>query len=388
MAEGGAMTVIASGIVYGAPQMAFLLLAAPAMLLLYRRLARERQQALLQFVGPNQEGNLALARTNTSQVLRAALFALSWMAASLALMLPAWQSSLAIPSEGAGQNVATQKSVEVERLPHDVIFVLDTSASMSVADTTTGQTRLDSARGLISDTIARLTSENTGLSVFTSTLKPIVPATLDHLYLLMLLQDVGVNATGVAGTDFRQMLGELQKAYWERPSDKLVSVIVISDGGDTSLQDISSKDQEAYIHTIVKQLKDVNVSQRRIYTVGMGSTQPATIPGMEDRGRPVQAPLKEELLKKLAKVGQGSYFRANDYEASELSDLLSATLLENAPKPVSSQSRRTFSRTAAAPSTPLFGLFVILAFALLMAALILPEVEQEGTQDKGKRIVT
>jgi Ca-activated chloride channel family protein len=360
-------------------------------LFLYWRLAQVRQEALQSFVGAMQAPNLALVRTKKGQAARAGLLALSWMVACLAVMQPAWHRSPHISREGESQSTSSEKNVEVIRSPHDVIFVLDTSASMTVADTRSGQTRLDAGRGLISDVVARLTSENVGLSAFTSALKSVVPPTLDHLYLLMLLQDVVVNDPGVSGTDFRKMLSGLQKSYWDKPSERLVSVVVISDGGDTLLQDLSPADQQAYIHTVLKELKDVNAANRRIYTVGMGATQPSPIPGIEERGRPVQSSLREDILTELATAGQGTYYQANSYEASELNDLLATAILDNVPKPFQaggSLAQRLSVQATHQPPLPVFPLFSLLAFGLLVAALLVPEVEDSKSSGKGKRAVT
>ncbi len=141
---------------------------------------------------------------------------------------------------------------------------------MMATDTPTGQSRLDFARDLISDTVSKLPADNIGLYLYTSDVKDLVPATLDHLYLRMMLQKTEVNSVGIAGTDLRKVLGNLYSRFWAKPSDRAISLVLITDGGDTTLEGLPDDQRADYSKVIARALGNSS-TPRKVVTIGIGS---------------------------------------------------------------------------------------------------------------------
>lgn len=378
------MMLLANAITYQFSETVFLMLGAPLLLWLYWKLARYREETSKQFVGDNLGPALALKRSAFYSAWRAGLLALSWLLATIALMGPLWQQVNVLPTQTAAVTPSTALSGvagQILRKPHDVIFALDVSASMTTTDTPTGQTRLDYARDLISDTIQRISAENVGLYLFTSDIKDLVPPTLDHLYLRMELQSIAVNATGIVGTDFRRVMGDFFKRFWSQPSDKLTTLVVFSDGGDTTLEGLPSDRRDGYIKVILREMGDVNAARRRIVTVGIGSATGQNIPGLDYQSGPVHSALLASLLEQVARSGNGVYLQASDFEGPGLSEELSTRIGEGAPSSTQgADGQPTFSATTVTvpPPVPLHVLPLVAAIALLVAALWLPEAEEDA----------
>jgi Ca-activated chloride channel family protein len=262
---------------------------------------------------------------------------------------------------------------------------------MTVADTMTGQTRFERAKDIIGDTVNRLSAANTGLDAFSLIVKVIVPPTLDHLYLRMLLRDVQINETGLAGTDFRRVFNELQRSLWSNLTDKYITLVVVSDGGDTHLEGQPDDKRAAYIREILSELGNVDASHRRIFTVGVGSTEGQTIPGVEYQGNPVMSALVPDVLQQIADKGHGAYFQANRFDGMGLSEDLAAAIIEGAPPPLQAGEGHGTIRTGGAeapPPIPLFFLPLLLAIGMLVAALALPEVDPDAADPTAKRMVS
>ncbi|MDP1835534.1 MAG: VWA domain-containing protein [Chlamydiales bacterium] len=373
--------LLADGIVYANPKVAFLLLAAPIILLLYWLLDRERKAVTQQFLGSNLNHRLSISRSRFQGIFKGALLALAWMAAVIALMEPGWQRVHGKTLAKGSSTDDQLTTVSLQRRPHDIVFFLDTSASMTVADTVTGQTRLEKSQDLIADTITRLSGENLGLYTFTIDIKALVPPTLDHLYLRMLLRTAMVNDTGLAGSDFQRVFSLVRQAFWAQPTDKLYTLIFFTDGDDTKLATLPSSQRSEYMNTILSALGDIDPTRIRLYAVGMGSTEPKPVPGLTYEGKPIPSALNADFLHDLAKKGHGVYFQANNYEGLDLSDELATQITEGLPMGSQPSSQpiigRGLSLEVVPPATPLHSLPLLLAILLIAATLALPEGEAE-----------
>ncbi len=376
--------LLADAITYRFSGGAILLLVAPVIIWLYWRLAKHREAVVRAFLGEHLGHNLSVMRGAINATWRTIFLALSWMLAAISLMQPVWESTgrsavTMLPSATGALSSQQAHSGPIQRKPHDVIFLLDVSASMTVADTATGQTRFEFARDVINDTIMRLSADNIGLYIFTSTLKDAVPPTLDHLYLRMELQKVTINGTGTSGTDFRKVLGDLSQELWSQPSDKFTTLIILSDGGDTTLEGLPVEDRAGYIRVILHQLSDINRDRRRIFTVGVGSVQGQDIPSLDYQGHAVHSGLMVDLLQDISSANNGAFLQASDFEGPGLSEELSTLTSEGGPSSLeatSSQSAAALT-TASSPPMNLHEVPLVLAIALLMLALALPEAEQK-----------
>lgn len=379
------MIFVADAIVYRCAAAAWLMLAAPVFLWLFWQLTRQREGVLKDFLGTVLHKRLTVARSSKNYQGRAGCLVLAWLLGTLSLMQPEYQRVR--EPQTFSEQIETSKGREapmegaIQRKPMDVIFLLDASASMNVVDTPTGQTRLEFAKDLIADTITRLTGDNIGLDVFTTEVKQLVPPTLDHLYLRMLLRDVHVNETRTPGTDFRRVLNFLRQNLWGKLSDKMNVLVVVSDGGDTELESLPKDQQAAYIKVILSGFGDIDASHRRVFTIGVGSTQGQTVPGVEQAGKPVRSALMDEFLRQLAVWGSGVYLDANNYEGLGLSEELASAIAEAEPKPKQIVGARIIGGNIRAPASPppqeLFYWPLLMGIFLLIASTLIPEVDEE-----------
>ncbi len=218
---------------------------------------------------------------------KAALFCLAWFLLTTALTQPMGVS------ERGGENQNLKQKV------NEVTFLIDASASMSVADTRTHKTRLEYAKEIADLIVSLLNGDKVSLYAFTSEPVKIVPSTFNTPFLRFILEQIQINEGGYVGTDFKKVLSKVvqsKKTY-----------ILLSDGGDTQLPG-------------GQRFKDIVslIDDARVFTIGMGSKEPSQVPGVEYKGKPVYSAEDEELLKAISKAGQGRYYFANEMTAMEI----------------------------------------------------------------------
>ncbi len=374
------MNMLAFAITYRFSQASILLLGALLLVWSYWRLANYREGVLRQFLGDRYDSVLAVKRSLVYSTWRTVLLALSWLLATIALMGPLWNRT-STPKTNQEVPVLSNDSAVVsryQRKPYDIIFALDVSASMTATDTPTGQPRIDYARDLIGDTIARLPADNIGLYLFTSEVKDLIPATLDHLYLRMELQKVGINSVGIAGTDFRKVLGNFYTRFWATPSDRAITLVLITDGGDTTLEGLPDDQRGDYIQVIARQLGNAS-TPRKVLTVGIGSTIGQNLTGIDYQGGPIHSSLMVNLLQQIARIGNGVYLQDSDFEGPGLSEELYTRISEADPSSQENQLQQgtTSTGTFGAPPIDLQWLPLLGAIILLIVSLGLPETEEE-----------
>lgn len=217
--------------------------------------------------------------------LKAALFCLAWSLLALCLAEP-----MGVAEESA-QNATLEQKI------HEVTFLIDTSASMSIADTRTRKTRLEYAKEIADLIASELRGDKAALYAFTSEPVKIVPMTFNLPFLRFVLEQMQINEGGHAGTDI--------KLLFEKVLQKRKTYILLTDGGDTDLPNSFQK--------IVSLVGDA-----RLFVIGLGSKTPSPVPGVDYKGKPVESAVEEALLKAIAKEGLGRYYFANDTTALEI----------------------------------------------------------------------
>ncbi len=303
---------------YDAPAFASLLFAVPLFILLFFLLARHRRQALKEFFQDRQvDASTGQLRSDLASVFRGASFILAYVLGVLALMDP----MLHVVSEQTVSESSPAQTTTVRRKTHDVVFLLDVSASMGVKDGRLSRSRLDYAKELIDEIVARLHGETASLYTFTSKVTQVVPGTMDYLYLRMLLRDVEVNSTGVTGTDLGEALKSVYSRFWKHPEQRSVTVVLLSDGGDTSVEDASGSARQAKIDKITGELHRHGV----VDVIGVGTAGGGEVPGINQKVRSI---LDEDLLQAVATAGRGQYLRASDFSSADLAEQLVGSIQE------------------------------------------------------------
>ena len=205
---------------------------------------------------------------------------------------------LAMARPQYGHSVSRQKSEAL-----DIMLVVDTSRSMLAMDFKSGgkrQNRLDVSKLVLREFIGNRTDDRLGLTIFGTQAFAWVPMTLDHDVLLRYLDEA---ETGMAGdsTAIGDALGVAVNRLKDLKSNSKI-IILLTDGANQagSLDPLDA----------ARAAQALGV---RIYTIGVGSNKPVPFP-TEFGYRDVRFELDEGLLKEVASITRGRYFRANNTE--------------------------------------------------------------------------
>ena len=192
--------------------------------------------------------------------------------------------ALARPQTGSAQEIVRGQGV-------DIVIALDISTTMGASDFAPFN-RLEAAKSVVAEFIARRDFDRIGLIVFAQNAFHLAPPTLDYPILLQLLDKVALVYDLESAPSHRMDrtaigLGIASSANMLRNSAATSKVVILlTDGDNNAGIDPSQAAEAAAILGI------------RIYTIGMG------LPGQGD--------LNEQLMQEVAGIGRGLYFRAED----------------------------------------------------------------------------
>lgn len=197
---------------------------------------------------------------------------------------------------------------EVKRQGVDLLIALDISRSMHAEDVRPN--RLEKAKFEIQSLVNRLRGDRVGLILFTNTAFLQCPLTTDYSAFNMYLDLASTDQLPAAGTDFATVLREAARVFessGEQDANAARVLLLFSDGED------HSPGFEEELQALVN--KDVFV-----YTVGIGTSQGATIPVYDQRtgritqyhrdrnGQVVTTRLESQNLQAIARTGRGNYY--------------------------------------------------------------------------------
>ena len=231
-------------------------------------------------------------RASVSGRVHGILLALLWLLLTLTLMRPQWM----------------EPYTETRAEGYDLMIAMDASHSMEAMDFTADNnqvTRMAVLKGVLNKFIANRAGDRVGLIIFGSQAYTVAPMTYDLNGVRQQLGDVVPNIAG-QGTAMGDAIGLGVKKLRERPEGSRV-LILVADGANTA-------------GTIPPLLAARLAAQSgiRIYSIGVGSTQ-ASVPIIES-GRMVYRDdlgLDEKVLRDIAAITNGAYFRATDTRALE-----------------------------------------------------------------------
>lgn len=188
----------------------------------------------------------------------------------------------------------------------DIVLDVDTSGSMRAMDFEMGGRRFDRltvVKNVVEEFIKKRPNDRIGLVAFSALAYTVCPLTLDHDWLERNLERVriGMIEDGTAiGSAISAALNRLKDT---EAKDKII--ILLTDGRNNAGKISPLSAAEA--------AKALGV---RIYTIGAGTKGLAPYPMRDMFGnmilQPVEIEIDEELLKKIAEVTDGMYFRATD----------------------------------------------------------------------------
>ena len=228
-----------------------------------------------------------------------------------ALSLVCFIIALSNPQGGLEQEKVRRRGI-------DVLVALDISNSMMAEDVK--PRRLDRAKQLIQRVCDKLKGDRIGLIVFAGSAFMQSPLTTDYSATKLFLKGVSPDMMSSHGTAIADAMQTAEIAFEENTGNGK-ALIIISDG----------EDHEGDAEKLAGELVEKGI---RIFTVGIGNTEGATIPEyengvkkgdkMDEEGKVILSKLNEETLQKIAETGKGTYlhFANETQDAQKLSNSL------------------------------------------------------------------
>lgn len=302
------------GVSYLAPEYVWLIPVCVLLVLFFVYQFYQRNQTLSQIAPFTLLKNYLIPRSHLSVWLKGFCVIVAWITAVIAFMGP--QGHAHYP-KGAQEGGVLQ--VAQRLAPQEVIFLIDASASMSVKDTRTGESRLGMAKDL-SDTIVQNLGGNTlTLYAFTSAATRETPPTLDSMFVRLMLQEIQINEGGIPGTDFVKTLETVKKERFSSHEEVSKIIVIFSDGGDTKWDVSQGDEKKNRLQDILNQIPVQPQGKLHIFTIGIGSTAGQDVPNVKYQGHTVHSNLDTEVLQKLAEKGHGMFYDSNQYSPLALS---------------------------------------------------------------------
>lgn len=244
-----------------------------------RRIRKMGDEALVRELMPSWSGSKGWVRT--------VLFCLAFGAFAI---------GLARPQIGAKLSEHKSKGAEI-------VICLDVSNSMLAEDYSPN--RLERAKLSISRLTDKLRDDRIGLILFAGTSFVQLPVTTDYVSAKMFLGSIDTESVPVQGTAMGDAIYTAIRSF-SAQSQKSRVIVVISDG-------------ENHEDDPVAAAKDAAENGIRVYTIGVGSAEGQPIPFkgelMKDKeGNIVVTKLDEDMLRRVAKTGNGAYIHAGNDE--------------------------------------------------------------------------
>lgn len=307
-----------SDLYYTWPQAAYLFFFIFAFLVLFWSLFQYRTHVLQHYTEPSKLRELLIPQLQSNFWMRVAAFCMAWICLCFSLMGPKGNAHY--------PHALVHTHEEVNQLhmqPHEVIFMMDTSASMAVKDGRLGQSRLDNAKDIVDQIMSQLQGQSGSLYAFTSQVTKLSPPSMDYLFMRLMLRNMSINEGDVSGTDIKAAVQFFQKAYLQSSHGLIKTLIILSDGGDNHLDELTGSMHQQYLQEILSLLGNVSEEKLHVYTIGMGTKKGGVIPDLKDGGQSVTSHLEEEVLKAISDQGLGRYYAASEYAAVDIAADLS-----------------------------------------------------------------
>jgi len=191
----------------------------------------------------------------------------------------------------------------------NIMLALDTSGSMIAEDLARGRSRPDVVRAVTSNFIQKRKNDRIGLVVYGEDAYTQCPLTLDYGVLLQFVEHCKIGMAGPNRTAIGDALGTAVARLRDAQGKSKV-VILLTDGQNNSGR-ISPQ-------TAAEIARSLGV---KVYTIGAGTRGMAPVPMLDPFGRRVYqaqpVDIDEDLLKYIAGVTSGQYFRATDSRSLE-----------------------------------------------------------------------
>ncbi|MBS4167146.1 Uncharacterized protein NEOC65_002252 [Neochlamydia sp. AcF65] len=309
-----------NGLYYTFPQASYLLFFILLFLLLFWRLYCHRLKIFAHYTSKDKLPYVLMAQPKLCLGLKVAAICGAWMFLCLALMQPKGH-----PHYSQEMIEHLQQTHDIKRMqPHEVVFLIDASASMSLLDGRLGESRLENAKNIADQVISRLQGQSASLYGFTSEVTKLSPPSMDYLFMRLMLHHLAINEGDVSGTDLKDMLRYLHEHYLASLTSSIKTIIIISDGGDNRLEELAGSARLNYIKELEASLGALQ--ETRIYTIGVGTLKGLEISHLRDKSQRIISHLNEDVLKALSEKGEGRYYAGYAFPASAIAEDLAAQI--------------------------------------------------------------
>ncbi|HDZ40834.1 MAG TPA: VWA domain-containing protein [Bacteroidetes bacterium] len=185
----------------------------------------------------------------------------------------------------------------------DIVFAMDISSSMLARDFKPD--RLEAARNVATEFISGRPYDRMGLVIFSGESFTQCPLTTDHAVLINLMREM---QSGMIEDGTAIGLGLATAVNRIKDSDAKSKVIILLTDGVNNMGEIAPV-------TAAEIARTMGI---RVYTVGVGSRGVAPYPVQTPAGiryRNMQVEIDEEVLREIADMTGGKYYRATDNES-------------------------------------------------------------------------
>lgn len=247
-----------------------------------------RSSALARFVQPTMAATLAATTSARRSWLRGLLVTLAFVLLVIAMARPQYGVYF--------EDVSAQGA--------DVFVLVDVSRSMLAEDVS--PSRLGRAKSDILDLLDKIPSDRVGLIAFAGAPSVMVPLTLDHGFLKLILQELSNDSAPRGGTNIGDAIRKAIEQF-DNAANRDRAIVLITDGGD----------QDSFPIEAAKLAAERDI---RIITVGLGDpTEGARIPRRDKegglsyqqyQGQEVWSKMEDNVLKEIANVSSGAYIPA------------------------------------------------------------------------------
>lgn len=336
--------------------LAFLILLLLVGLKLYRSKMLERYASAAHLT--------SLLRSESDWIfwLRTSAFTLSWIFACIALMQPVGNGK-----ELTGMGLTSPDSMMKKRKLHDVIFVVDASASMGIKDGRNATSRLDQAKEIADQILQKLDGHQAALYAFTTDSIQLSPSTFNLFYVRGLVDGITLREGGSSGTDLKIVFESIHEKYIAKPRSKLRTIILLSDGGDTRIESLDGSRKSEAVQELAALVKDAHT---RLFTVGVGTPKGAAVPNVFQNGEPVVENLKSDVLQTLADSARGKFYPAYEVSINDIAEDILRII--NQDNPFLSQGENFSSSQASVIYTQYYQIPLVICIVLLLIGLFFP----------------
>jgi len=273
-------------VTFAEPHLLLLLAIAPVAALFAAWITTRRNRAERAWVARGLAGRLRIGGPPRSPWAIGLLLTLALTGAALALARPRW-----------GESTET-----VERRGVDVVFVVDTSASMAAGDV--APSRLWLAQSLVRRIAQTLPGSRVALVQAEGVGVVMAPLTVDTAVLDLLLDAVEPGSLPLPGTRLAPAL-ERALALFPEGGEKHRAIVLLSDG----------EDHGEGLDRVIERLREGGVV---VHAVGVGTAHGAPVPDAarpgdfkrDESGQVVVSRLHPETLRQVAEATGGFYLEA------------------------------------------------------------------------------